>query len=283
MRIDSHVHFWHYEKEKDAWITSKMKVLQQNYFPQDIEPSFKRNGIDGCIAVQATQTELETLFLVELSKTHEVIKGVVGWVDLQKENIGQRLEYFSQFPVIRGWRHGVQSEQDDFLKRGDFRNGISALQSFGYTYDLLIYPRQLKAAMDLVSHFPDQKFVIDHCAKPDIAGNKIKEWEPLIREMASYPNVSCKLSGLITEAKPKEWSPADIYPYLDVVFDAFGPGRLLFGSDWPVILLAGIYVQWKSLVEKYMSKFIPDEVQQVFGGNAEDFYGIGGQRPADDE
>jgi L-fuconolactonase len=274
MQVDTHVHFWKYEKVKDGWITGDMKILQQDYLPQTISSSFKRNGIDACVAVQASQAELETLFLMELSKTHTIIKGVVGWVDLQNENILQRLEYFSQYPVIKGWRHVVQSEPDDFLAGKNFQRGIRALQSYGYTYDILIYPRQLKPALEFVSHFPENKFIIDHCAKPDIANKKIEEWGTLMREMATYPNVYCKLSGLLTEAKWKQWSPAEIYPYLDVVFEAFGTDRLLFGSDWPVILLSGIYVQWKSLVEKYMESFTAEEKEKVFGGNAIEFYGL---------
>jgi L-fuconolactonase len=274
MQVDAHVHFWKYEKVKDGWITDNMKILQDDYLPQTISSSFKRNGMDACVAVQASQAELETLFLMELSKTHDIIKGVVGWVDLQKDNILQRLEYFSQYPVIKGWRHVVQSEPDDFLLGENFHRGIRALQSYGYTYDILIYPRQLKPALEFVSRFPENKFIIDHCAKPDIANKKIDEWKSLMEEMAGHPNVCCKLSGLLTEAKWKQWSPAEIYPYLDVVFEAFGPDRLLFGSDWPVILLSGIYVQWKSLLEKYMENFTAEEKEKVFGGNAVEFYGL---------
>src|SRR5258706_4120195 len=225
MQIDAHVHFWKYEKVKDAWITDEMKVLQQDYLPQTISSTLKRNGIDSCIAVQAGQTELETLFLIELAKTHSVIKGIVGWIDLQNENIESRLQYFSQYPAIKGWRHIAQSEPDDFLLRKNFQRGIQALQSYGYTYDVLVYHYQLKPALEFVAKFPQQKFIIDHCAKPDIANKKIGEWKILVQEMAKHPNVFCKLSGLLTEAKWKQWGPAEFYPYLDVVFDAFGTGR----------------------------------------------------------
>ncbi|MGZ8558580.1 MAG: amidohydrolase family protein [Chitinophagaceae bacterium] len=272
--IDSHVHFWKYDKIRDAWITDKMKTLQQNYLPETIAGTIKRNGINSCIAVQADQSELETLFLVELSKTHPVIRGVVGWIDFQNENIEERLDYFSQYSIIKGWRHIVQEEPDDFLLRPAFQRGISALQKYNYTYDLLIYPKQLKAALEFVSKFPEQKMVIDHCAKPDIAGKKIDEWAVLMNAIAMHPNVYCKLSGLLTEAKWKEWSPAEFYPYLDIVFNAFGTDRLLFGSDWPVILLSGMYVQWKSLLEKYMEDFAREEKEKVFSGNAVCFYNL---------
>ena len=272
--IDSHVHFWKYDKIRDAWITNKMKTLQQNYLPETIAGTLKRNGIAGCIAVQADQSELETLFLAELAKTHSIIKGVVGWIDLQNENIAERLHYFSQYKVIKGWRHIVQEEPDDFLLRSAFQRGISALQQYNYTYDVLIYPKQLKAALEFVTNFPQQKMVIDHCAKPDIETKEIDEWAVMIKKIAQHPNVYCKLSGLFTEAKWKEWKPAEFYPYLDVVFTAFGTDRLLFGSDWPVILLSGMYVQWKSLLEKYMEDFDKEEKEKVFGGNAIRFYNL---------
>lgn len=274
MQVDTHIHFWKYDKMKDGWITDNMKVLQQDYLPQTISSVFKRNGIDGCVAVQVDQAEVETLFLVELAKTHDIIKGVVGWVDLQNENMEERLQYFSQFPVIKGWRHIVQSEPDDFLLGKNFQRGIRALQPYGYTYDVLIYHHQLKPALEFVSQFPEQKIVIDHCAKPDIANEKIDEWKSLIQEIAKHPNVFCKLSGLFTEAKWKQWSPADFYPSLDVVFNAFGTDRLMFGSDWPVILLSGIYVQWKSLLEKYMENFDEEAREKIFGRNAVQFYNL---------
>ena len=274
MVIDTHVHFWHYDKKRDAWITNKMKTLQEDYLPQTISGTLRRNGVDGCVAVQVDQSELETLFLKELANTHDIIKGVVGWVDLQSNKIEERLHYFSQFSIIKGWRHIVQAEADDFLLRPAFQRGISMLQAFNYTYDILIYPKQLKSALEFVSKFPEQKMVIDHCAKPEIAAKKIDDWAILMNEIAKRPNVYCKLSGLFTEARWKEWSPAEFYPYLDVVFKAFGTERLLFGSDWPVILLSGIYVQWKSLLEKYMEHFEEEEKEKIFGSNAARFYNL---------
>lgn len=272
--IDTHVHFWKYDKIRDAWITDDMKTLQQDYLPQTISSTLSRNGVKGCVAVQADQSELETLFLIELAKTHSIIKGVVGWVDLQNENLEERLRYFSQYPIVKGWRHVVQGEPDDFLLKPAFQKGVSALKQYNYAYDVLIYPRQLKAVLEFVSRFPDQKLVIDHCAKPDIAGRKIDEWDGLMKEIAKHPHVYCKLSGLFTEAKWKHWSPAEFYPYLDVVFEAFGTDRLLFGSDWPVMLLSGMYVQWKSLLEKYMEDFDREEKEKVFWKNAINFYNL---------
>ncbi|MEP6513250.1 MAG: amidohydrolase family protein [Parafilimonas sp.] len=274
MNIDSHVHFWKYDNKKYNWINRDMKLLKQDYLPEHLSLTLKRNDIDGVVAMQVDSSELETLFLVELAKTHPVIKGVVGWVDFMADNIEERLQYFSQYPSIKGWRYNVETKADEFLLNENFRRGIHALQQYNYTYDLLINHIQLKEAIEFVAKFHGQKFVIDHCAKPDIKNKKIDDWKMLIEEIAQHKNVYCKLSGLFTEAVWKEWSAAEFYPYLDVVFKAFGTERLLFGSDWPVILLSGIYVQWKSLLEKYMENFSADERQKVFGLNAIEFYSL---------
>lgn len=251
-----------------------MKVLQQDYLPGTLASTFKRNEVDGCIAVQADQSELETHFLVELSKTHEIIKGVVGWIDLRANNLQDRLQYFSQYNIIKGYRHIVQGEPNDFLYDENFRKGVRSLSAYNYTYDILIYHHQLKSSVDFIASLPDQKFVLDHCAKPDIRNKKIDDWRDLISQVGGFPNVFCKLSGLFTEADWKQWSAGDFYPYLDIVFKVFGTDRLMFGSDWPVMLAAGIYVQWKSLLEKYMENFPAEEKEKVFGQNAVRFYNL---------
>lgn len=274
MKVDTHVHFWQYDKKRDAWITDEMKILQEDYLPGKIKGTLDRNGIDACVAVQADQSELETHYLVELAKSNNFIRGVVGWIDLQSPELDKRLEYFSQYKIIKGWRHVVQGEPDDFLLNKNFQDGVRKTQDYGYTYDILIYHRQLPAAIEFVKQFPEMKLVIDHCAKPGIALKKIDEWATNIRTIARHPNVYCKLSGLLTEARWKEWSPAEIYPYLDVVFEAFGTDRLMFGSDWPVLLLSGIYVQWKSMLEKYMENYTSEDKEKVFGLNAIQFYGL---------
>ena len=274
MILDSHVHFWKYNKSDLPWIDRNMKILQKDYLPSDLELTLKRNHVDGCIAVQAMTAEVETRFLAELANTHTIIKGVVGWTDIRANNAEKKLTELKEYPSIVGMRHIVQSEADDFLYDEKFRQGISLLKQFGYTYDILIYPRQLKAATDFVRAFPDQAFIVDHCAKPDVKNKEMDTWRKGITDLAMFPNVSCKLSGLITEAAWKEWSPADFYPYLDVVFESFGIERLMFGSDWPVMLLSGIYVQWKSLLEKYMEGFLAEEKEAVFGLNALRIYGI---------
>lgn len=274
MIIDSHVHFWNYDAVRDSWISDDMKVLQQDFLPKDLSVHLNENKIDGCVAVQADQSEKETLLLAGLSKTNPHIKGVVGWVDLQNKNIEQRLEYFSQFPVIKGWRHIVQSEPIDFLNRKNFHRGIKALSAFNYTYDLLVYHHQLRPALEFVSKFPGQKIVIDHCAKPDIGNKNIADWKMYIKEIAAYPKVYCKLSGLLTEAKWKDWTEGDFYPYLDAVFEYFGTNRLLYGSDWPVLQLSGNYGQWKKLLDNYLEDYSAEERQKIFGLNAVEFYNL---------
>ena len=272
MAIDSHVHFWKYNKAEFPWIDGNMKILQKDYLPLDLELTLKRNNVNGCIAVQAAPAEVETRFLAELANTHSIIKGVVGWTDLKADNVEKKLSELKEYPSIVGIRHIVQSEPDDFLYDEKFRAGISLLKKFGYTYDLLIYPKQLKATVDFVRAFPEQSFILDHCAKPDVKNKEMEEWRKGITDLAMFPNVSCKLSGLITETRWKEWSPSDFYPYLDVVFESFGIERLMWGSDWPVMLLSGIYVQWKSLLEKYMENYFPEEKEAVFGMNALKIY-----------
>lgn len=273
--IDTHVHFWKFDKKRDAWITNDMKVLRDNFYPEHFNMIAHRNHVDGLVAVQADQSELETHFLVELAKTHPIIKGVVGWIDLRSPGFLERLDYFSQYPIIKGWRHIVQGEPDGFLLDHVFQSSVKTLGERNYTYDILVYHHQLKDVLPFVEALPDQKLVIDHCAKPDIANGVINEWAKNMLEIARHPNVYCKLSGLFTEAKWKNWTAADFYPYLDVVFKAFGTDRLLYGSDWPVILLSGIYVQWKSLLEKYMEHFKAEDKEKIFRTNAIDFYSLG--------
>lgn len=270
--IDSHVHFWKFDKDRDRWITNEMKLLRQNYLPEQLTLTLNRNNVGGVIAVQADSSELETHFLIELANTHPIIKGVVGWVDLQQEGLESRLDYFSTYPILKGWRHIVQAEADDFLLQPRFQRGVAFIQARNYAYDLLVYPRQLPAAVAFANTLANAPIILDHCAKPLIATKEITDWEKWIRQLALAPHVYCKLSGLFTETNWKSWSPADFYPYLDVVFDAFGTKRLLFGSDWPVMLLSGIYVQWKSLLEKYMEAFTEEEKEAVFSGNARHVY-----------
>jgi len=272
--IDTHIHFWNYNKIKDAWITDEMKVLQRDFLPEHLENELSKNNVEGIVAVQADQSENETQFLSDLADKNSIIKGIVGWVDLQSANIERKLLYYLNNSKIKGFRHIVQSENEGFLANKKFLNGISFLKKAGFTYDILIYENQLKEAIKFVNKFPDQKFIIDHCAKPGIKNKSISEWKTLMKEIARNENVCCKISGLITEAKWNEWNEKDLYPYLDAVFESFGTERLLFGSDWPVMLLSGNYTLWKNLLEKYMSQFPSEQKQKVFRENAIYFYNL---------
>jgi L-fuconolactonase len=275
MHIDSHQHFWRYDAARDGWITDEMAVLKRDFLPDDLIPELKTNDVTGCVAVQADQSEQETTFLLELGNRFDEIKGVVGWVDLRSPELARRLEYFSQFEKLRGFRHVVQAEPDDrFMLREDFVAGVSSLLRLNFTYDILIYPKQLPAAIELAGKFPEQRFVIDHMAKPLIRSQMISPWEKQIRAIAANPNVYCKLSGMVTEADWRNWRESDFTRYLDVVFDAFGPDRLMFGSDWPVCLLAGGYQRVKELVANYIRDFPAEQQEKILGLNAINFYGL---------
>jgi len=273
MKIDSHQHFWRYDAVRDAWITDAMAVLKRDFVPDNLAVELKANGMEASIAVQADPSENETKFLLDLAEKNCRITGVVGWVDFLSPRVGERLEYFSHFSKLRGFRHIAQAEPDDrFLVRDDFVKGVAQLRTFGFTYDILIYPRQLPAAIELVAALPEQNFVIDHCAKPEVKAGKISPWATHIKEIAQGRNVFCKVSGLVTEADWKHWKADDLKPYLDVVFDAFGAERLMFGSDWPVCLLAGTYRQVMQLLEDYAKGFSLADKDKIFGGNAARFY-----------
>jgi L-fuconolactonase len=275
MKIDSHQHFWRYDAVRDAWITDSMALLKRDFLPEHLAVELMANGIDACVAVQADPSENETKLLLELAEENGRIAGVVGWVDLLSSRVGERLEYFSHFSKLRGFRHIAQTEPDDhFLVREDFVKGVAQLRTFGFTYDILIYPRQLPAANGLVARLPEQHFVIDHCAKPEVKSGKLSPWSVQIREIAQNKNVFCKVSGLVTEADWKLWKADDFKPFLDVVFEAFGAERLMFGSDWPVCLLAGTYRRVKQLIEDYVKGFSPADKERIFGGNAARFYGL---------
>jgi L-fuconolactonase len=275
MIIDAHQHFWHYDPVRCAWITDAMAGLKRDFLPSDLEPELARNGVDGCVFVQAEQSDRETEFLLQLADRSEKIAGVVGWIDLASPTIVETLNRYTRFKKLRGFRHIVQDEPDDrFLLREEVVRGIEALNGFGYTYDILIYPKQLPAAVELASRLPEQKFVIDHLAKPNIRQNTLEPWATHMRAIAKYPNVYCKVSGLVTEANWRSWTERDFRPYLDVACEAFGAKRLMFGSDWPVCLLASNYSGVKQLIEAYVQNFSNLEREQIFGETATHFYGL---------
>lgn len=272
MIIDSHQHFWRYDEKQYPWIP-KHSPLHHDWLPPDWRKQAGGAGVAGSIAVQARQTLEESRWLLQLADEHPAIKGVVGWVDLRSDGVEKQLGEFSRHPGFVGVRHVVQDEPDDrFMLRPEFLRGLALLKEFKLAYDILIFPQQLPAAIQLVKRFPAQPFVLDHIAKPFIRDGALSPWREQICELAKAPNLCCKVSGLVTEAKPGHWQPEDFRPYLDVVFAAFGEDRLLFGSDWPVCLLAGSYAQVFNLVADYLKQFPEHARAKVLGGNAAKFY-----------
>ncbi len=275
MRVDSHQHFWNYNPVSHAWISSEMEVIKKDFLPLDLAPLLKEGDIGGCVAVQADQSEEETEFLLQCAKEYPFILGVVGWLDLCSKDIEQKLKNYSKYPKLKGLRHIVQDEDDDyFMLRPDFLEGISKLGDFRLTYDILVYPKQLPAAIELVKMFPEQLFVLDHIAKPNINGSIDKEWKHRIAELGSFQNVYCKASGMVTETSWGAWKPQDFYPYLDIVFESFGKDRIMFGSDWPVCLLSAQYQKVLCILKKYLVQFPASTQNQIMGLNAKEFYNL---------
>jgi L-fuconolactonase len=275
MNIDAHQHFWRYNESEYGWMGPGMETLKRDHLPPDLLPLLQSAGFDGTIAVQARQVLEETRWLLELADQYSFIKGVVGWVDLRSPQLHHQLEPFAAHPKLRGVRHVVHDEPDDqFMLREDFVRGISMLSEFHLTYDLLLFPKHLPAACELVKRFPQQRFVLDHIAKPLIKGGILEPWATDLRKLAAFPNVFAKVSGMVTEANWQAWKPADFTPYLDAVLDVFGVERVMLGSDWPVCTVAATYGQVISIVAEYIRRFSPDEQKQILGGNARRFYGI---------
>ena len=275
MRIDSHQHFWIFNPVKDAWITNDMKIIREDFLPEDLQPLLAKNNFDGCIAVQAEPSERETEFLLDLAGEYDFIKGVVGWVDFTAQDVKKRLEYFSRYKALKGFRHIVQAEpEDDFLLRADFCRGIALLKEYDLTYDILVYPKHLEYVEKFVKRFPEQKFVIDHIGKPFIKDRKIGEWEKDVRKFSALKNVSCKVSGLVTEADWHSWEISDFHSYLSVIFDTFGTERVMFGSDWPVCLVAATFEEVCEIVEKNTSGLSATEQKKLWGLNCAEFYNL---------
>jgi len=274
-RIDSHQHFWKFDPIRDSWIDETMAVIQQDFLPGDLRPLLHKHGMDGCVVVQTDQSETENGFLLGIANDYDFIKGVVGWVDLQSPQVDKRLEYYSQFKKLKGFRHVLQGEADRALMlKPAFMNGIAALSKYGFTYDILIYPDQLPYIYKFVKAFPNQKFVIDHIAKPYIKDKKIDDWAKDMKALAGFDNLYCKISGMVTEASWKTWKPDDFTPYLDVVFQTFGTKRLMYGSDWPVCNVAGGYDKVMGLVKNYTAKLSATEQAGFWGDNAIRFYNL---------
>jgi L-fuconolactonase len=275
-KIDSHLHFWRYDPKEYTWISEQMPQLRQDRLPEHLRKELEQHGFHGCVAIQAHQTEEETEFLLELSRQHSFVKAVVGWVDLQDEDLEQRLSHYCRLKVLKGFRHIVQDEPDDeFLLRADVIRGVELLKDFGFTYDILVYEKHLPVVVRFLEQLPDQPFVLDHIGKPVMEGGPSKAWKENIQLIAQHPNVFCKLSGLVTEADWDNWTTEDFLPFLEVVWKAFGPERLMIGSDWPVCLLAAKdYGEVIHVVDAFMEGCTLEEKEAVYGENAIRFYHI---------
>ncbi len=275
MRIDAHQHFWRYNKEEYAWIGDHMPALKRDFLPAHLEGIFAATKLEGSVAVQARQSLEETRWLLQLADNHPLVKAVVGWVDLCSDAVEEQLAEFAAFATLAGVRHVVHDEPDDRFILGDaFMRGVGKLADFGLTFDILIFAGHLPVTLEFVKAFPDHRFVIDHMAKPPIADGILAPWKRHITEMASFPNVMCKVSGLVTEADWSKWRYEDFGPYLDTVFEAFGTGRVMFGSDWPVCTVAASYRQVMDVVQQWLDQngLSPSEQDNFWGGNAAAFY-----------
>ena len=275
MKIDTHQHFWIYNRRDYSWMNDSMDRLRRDYVPADLAPLIDASGINGTIAVQARQSLEETEWLLQLADQNPFVKGIVGWVDLCSMRVDEQLEQFATHPRLRGVRHIVQDEPDDrFMLRGDFLRGLGRLKRFSLTYDLLLFPRHLPVACEVVRQFPEQPFVLDHIAKPFIKDRQIEPWATDLRRLATFENVFCKISGMVTEADWQGWKPADFRPYLDVVLESFGAKRLMIGSDWPVCTLAGRYEDVMRLAFDYIARLSSAEQDELLGKTARSFYKI---------
>jgi len=276
MTIDSHHHLWKYSAAEFGWITPEQRIIRRDFLPEDLETLMHHFGIEGTVAVQARSTLEETAWLLGLAEKHPLIRGVVGWVPLTDgAGVKRSLEQFAGNRKLRGVRHVVQDEPDPrYILRKDFNEGMSALREFGLRYDILIFERHLPAAIEFVDRHPNQTFVLDHVAKPRIKDKILSPWDRNMRELAKRQNVYCKLSGMVTEADQQTWTSADLQPYIDVVLAAFGPRRIMYGSDWPVMLLACDYVRWYGTVTNAIAKLSKAEQDRIMGGTAAEAYGI---------
>lgn len=274
MRIDSHQHFWKFDPIRDAWIDASMEKIARDFLPEDLKPLLDQSKIDGCVAVQADQSETETEFLLDFAGRYDFVKGVVGWVDLRSPQLSERLEHYCNNSFFKGVRHIVQAEKDGFMLQESFLKGIQQLKDFNLTYDILIFPHQLEEAVALVKKNPEQAFVLDHIAKPYIKDKKIDQWAKHINQLSAHQNVNCKLSGLLTEADWNHWQEEDFTAYLTVIMEAFGTDRMMYGSDWPVCLLAGSYPHVVRIVENFISSLSTDDQKKIMGQNAHHFYNL---------
>lgn len=275
MIIDTHHHLWNYNPVEFDWIDDEMAAIRKSFLPADLQATLVNTGVEGVVTVQARQSLEETDWLLKLASENDFMKGVVGWLPLADENIQQILDGYKSNPWLKGVRHVVQGEPDpEFILGKDFNRGISLLKNYNLVYDILIFEQQLPNAIRFVDQHPGQQFVVDHIAKPKIKIDELEPWAKNIKELAKRENVSCKISGMVTEADYKLWTEEQLNPYFETVLEAFGPSRLLFGSDWPVCLVATNYSNWLDIVKKTISKFTKEEQDLILYKNAQRIYNI---------
>ena len=275
MKIDSHHHFWKYDPHTYSWMNEKMEVLKVDYQPIDLRKEIEEAGIDGVVSVQADQSLRETDDLLEHAKSNDFILGVVGWFPLADSNVKDLFDKYSNNQLLKGIRHVIQDEPDDnFILGEQFNRGVSLIKDYNWVYDILIYERQLGPSIQFVDRHPEQIFVLDHIAKPRIGESVIEPWKAQMYEMSKRENVSCKLSGIATEAKWNEWKKEDLIPYMEIALDAFGPGRVMFGSDWPVAKLAVEYGPWVEICRDFISSLSDNEKSLIEGRVALEIYGL---------
>lgn len=271
--IDTHHHLWKYKPKDYGWMDDSMAVLKHDYLPEDLALELQNSGISGTVVIQARQTQEETRWLLELADENSFIKGVVGWLDLRSPDLEQQLMKFAAHPKLVGVRHVIHDEaDDDFMLGADFMKGIAQLEAYELCYDLLLFPRHLSRAVKLVRTFPNQHFVLDHLGKPQIKAGKIEPWKSDIARLAGYPNVWCKLSGMVTEADHKQWHYKELLPYMDLVLNAFGPDWIMLGSDWPVCRLAGEYSEVLNVVHEFIKSLKNSDQEKILYQNAIDCY-----------
>lgn len=274
MRLDSHQHFWEYDPKRQDWISEEMNRIRRNFRPADLYPLLQDAKMDGCIAVQAEESLRETDFLLDLADQHDWIVGVVGWADLKSDSLNELLDKYSDQAKLVGFREVLQSKDPEYMLQEEFIRGVRNIGKRSYTYDILIFPQHLAASLDLVKKCSDQRFVIDHLAKPYIKDGEWKEWKKALSLLSERELVHCKLSGLITEADWKTWTPEQLFPYLEIALELFGPERLMYGSDWPVCLLAGEYERYWEMIEQFSDALSPSEKARIMGDTAAEFYSI---------
>tara|TARA_A100001015_G_scaffold146213_1_gene162100 strand:+ start:362 stop:1195 length:834 start_codon:yes stop_codon:yes gene_type:complete len=272
MDIDTHNHFWIYDPLEYDWIDGSMSLLKRNYLPEEFSNVLANAAIGGCIAVQARQSDAETDWLLKLSDEFKIIKGVIGWVDLCNLNLHEFLEQKHQHNKLKGFRHVLQGEEDDFMLNPDFIRGIKILSEHDYCYEILVYENQLKSVRKLLNQLPEMRLVIDHIAKPNIKAKPDQDWIHDLKAISLHKHVYCKLSGMVTEADWENWTPENIFPFIEHTITCFGENRVMYGSDWPVCLLAAKYNEVKNLLEQYLATQCKDSRDKIFSSNAKEFY-----------